>query len=255
MKSLSLLLTFACVALLALPGTALRAGGRDAAMLEDASEVLDVLATMCIPPALLRDAQGIVVLPSILKAGLVFGGRYGRGVLLARGPDGCWGRPEFVSLTGGSFGWQVGIQSTDLALVFKTRSGLDRMRTGKLTLGVDAAIAAGPIGREATAGTDVLLTAEIFSYSRSRGLFLGASLEGAALLLDRSVTEAYYRHEVAAVLDARTGRMVPVTPPSGMLQLKLTQLTVAPALAPPPLVQEPPLPPPPPPAPSPAPPQ
>jgi hypothetical protein len=123
------------------------------------------------------------------------------------------------------------------------------MRTGKLTLGVDAAVAAGPVGREAEAGTDVLLKAEIFSYSRSRGLFVGLSLEGAALLLDRAGTEAYYRHEVSAVLDPRTGKLVPVTPPSGMLQIKLAQLTAPappPGVAPPlavPAAQEPPPPP------------
>jgi lipid-binding SYLF domain-containing protein len=253
MKTLPRLLAFIVPALLALSGTALQAGTRDTATMDDAIEVLDGLATFplrCIPPALLRDAQGLAIIPSVIKAGFVVGGRYGRGVLVTRERDGSWGRPEFISLTGGGIGWQVGIQSTDLILVFKTRKGLDGMRKGKLTLGADVAVAAGPVGRQAEADTDALLKAEIVSYSRSRGLFAGVSLEGAALLLDHAATEAYYRHEVGAVVDHQTGRLVPITPPSMTLRLKLTQLTTPPpvpivAPPPPPPRLEPPLAPPP----------
>src|SRR5207245_392761 len=124
-----------------------------------AAEVLQALSAVPfggIPRTLLQDAQGIVIVPDVIKAGFVIGGRHGRGVALVRGPSGAWGNPVFVSLTGGGIGWQIGVQSTDVVLVFKTRKGLDRILEGKdkLTLGADVAVAAGPVGRQAEAGTD-----------------------------------------------------------------------------------------------------
>ena len=121
-----------------------------------------------------------MIVPRVIKAGLVVGGRFGRGVVLVRNGKGCWSNPAFVTLTGGSVGWQIGVQSTDLVLVFKNRKTADRLLHGKdkLTLGADAAVAAGPLGRQAEAGTDARLHAEIYSYSRSRGLFAGISLKG-----------------------------------------------------------------------------
>jgi lipid-binding SYLF domain-containing protein len=225
------LLILAGFPLLLAPANPLLAGGRDLAIMEDATEVLEGLATLPlrhIPPALLHDAQGLVIIPGVIKAGFVIGGRHGRGVLIARTADGAWGRPEFITLSGGSIGWQIGVQSTDVVLVFKTRRGLDRIRNGKLTLGADVAVAAGPIGRQAEAGTDAMLAAEIYSYSRSRGLFAGLSLEGGVLLLDPGATGAYYRQEPAGYMDPRTGQLVPVTPASVKLQVKLAQLTAGP---------------------------
>jgi lipid-binding SYLF domain-containing protein len=145
-----------------------------------------------IPPSLLRSAQGIVIFPDLLKAGFIFGGRYGVGVMLMRNEDGSWGNPFFFRLLGGSFGWQIGLQSTDVILVLNSFRSLDAMCGGKLTLGADASIAAGPVGRQAEAATDVLLAAEILSYSRNRGVFLGLSLEGAAIIPDHDATEAFY---------------------------------------------------------------
>jgi lipid-binding SYLF domain-containing protein len=113
-------------------------------------------------------------------------------VLLVRESGGGWSDPVFVSLTGGSIGWQVGGTSTDVILVFKNRKGVEGLLKGKFTLGADAAVAAGPVGRSAEAATDVMLKSEILSYSRSRGLFAGVSLEGAALLIDEDATDAYY---------------------------------------------------------------
>jgi lipid-binding SYLF domain-containing protein len=230
MKTLPRLLLLSGLALLAAPATSLRAGSRDVTVVENATEVLDSLADSPlrgIPPALLRDAQGVAIVPGVIKAGFVIGGRHGRGVLVTRTPDGLWDRPEFVSLSGGSIGWQAGVQSTDVVLVFKTKRGLERMKHGKLTLGADVAIAAGPVGRQAEAATDGRLEAEIYSYSRSRGLFAGLSLEGGVLLLDPAATAAYYRSEPSGWLDERTRQLVPMTPPSAKLQLKLDQLTVA----------------------------
>ena len=128
----------------------------------------------------MQDAAGVAVIPHVVKAGFVFDGRFGRGVVLARQPDGTWSNPIFLTLAGGGVGWQVGVESTDVILVFKTRESLDRLMGGKdkITLGADVAVAAGPVGRQAEAATDAQLKAEIFSYSRSRGLFLGAFAGG-----------------------------------------------------------------------------
>ncbi len=145
-----------------------------------------------IPPSLLASAHGIAIFPDLLKAGFILGGRYGVGVLLVRNEDRTWGNPVFFRLIGGSIGWQIGAQSTDVILVMKSIRSLDAICGGKFTLGVDASIAAGPVGRQAEAGTDVLLRAEILSYSRSRGLFAGLSLEGAAIQVDYGATSAFY---------------------------------------------------------------
>jgi lipid-binding SYLF domain-containing protein len=154
-------------------------------------EVMEIPES-AIPPSLLRSAQGIAIFPDLLKGAFVFGARYGSGVLLVRNEDQSWGNPVFFDLLGGSFGWQVGVQSTDVILVLNTIRSLDKICGGKFTLGVDASIAAGPVGRQAEAGTDVLLRAEILSYSRNRGLFLGLSLEGAAIRVDYGATAAFY---------------------------------------------------------------
>jgi lipid-binding SYLF domain-containing protein len=133
-------------------------------------------------------------LPNVVKAGLLVDGRFGRGVALVRQPDGTWSNPAFITLRGLGLGGQAGVESTDLVLVFKTRHSLDRVLMGKrkLTLGADAAVAAGPVGRDAELATDALLKAEIVSYSRSRGLFVGVSLEGASLHVDREANESFY---------------------------------------------------------------
>jgi lipid-binding SYLF domain-containing protein len=238
---------FAGLALSALLSAPAQAGSKEAETLEAACEVVDALAAIPlkgIPPALLKDAQGVAIIPGVLKAGLIIGARHGRGVLLVRDQGDVWGKPMFISLTGGSVGWQVGVQSTDLILVFRTKSSVERIckGKGKITLGADVGIAAGPVGRQAEAGTDAQLMAEIYSYSRSRGLFVGLSLEGAALLADPAATEAYYR--------LPPGKMVPLTPPEDKLRLKLTTLSatsvVPSSTAPPPLVPPAPVSPPPP---------
>jgi lipid-binding SYLF domain-containing protein len=159
-----------------------------------AVEALSAIPLRCIPPTLMQDAKGVAIIPSVVKAGFVIGGRFGRGVVLVREPQGTWSNPVFVALVGAGVGGQLGVQSTDLVLVFKTRHSLDRILRGKgkLTLGGDVSIAAGPLGRDAEAATDAQLKAEIFSYSRSRGLFAGVSLEGAGLLTDAYANEAFY---------------------------------------------------------------
>jgi lipid-binding SYLF domain-containing protein len=172
-----------------------RPAGQELKTVESATEVVrgfSALPLRGIPKALLHDAAGVAVIPQVVKAGLVIGGRFGRGVVLVRESNGCWSNPVFVTLSGKSIGGQVGIEKTELVLVFKTRKSLDRALNGKLTLGADVAIAAGLVGRDAEAATDRWLKAEVVSYSRSRGLFAGVSLEGARLQGDPLANEAFY---------------------------------------------------------------
>jgi lipid-binding SYLF domain-containing protein len=238
----------AALAVLALATGAVRAGAREEVIVNRALEVLDQstrIADNAIPQTLLHEAQGVLVMPSVVKAGLLVGGRHGRGVLLVRCKDGGWGNPVFVTLTGGSFGWQGGIQSADLVLVFKTYPGVERILQGKnkLTLGGDVSIAAGPLGRQSSAATDAMLKAEIFSYSRSRGLFLGLSLEGDALLVDWAGNGAYYGRRDITPAEVVGGQGLLV--PESALRLRglLTNLATPPrAILTPPVEVPPPMP-------------
>ncbi len=179
----------------------------EAAVVESACVVLDQIMAVpasAIPQALLADAQGIAIVPGMLKGGFVIGVRHGRGVVVTRDELGNWTAPMFITITGGSIGWQIGVQATDLVLVFKTRNSVQGLTRGKFTIGGDIAAAAGPVGRQAQAATDTRLKAEIYSYSRSRGLFAGVSLDGAAMQVDGTATAAYY---------AQVGEVVPVGQP------------------------------------------
>lgn len=146
-----------------------------------------------IPQAMLADAYGVAIIPNVIKGSFVVGARHGRGVLFIREADGLWRAPVFITLTGGNLGWQVGVQSSDIILVFKTLKSVQGILNGKLTLGADAAAAAGPIGRQAAAATDGRLQAEIYTYSRNRGLFAGVSIDGSVVRIDQFATGAYYR--------------------------------------------------------------
>ena len=146
-----------------------------------------------IPPNLLNNAYGVAVLPNVIKAGFIVGGRFGKGILVVRRPDGSWSNPTFISLGGGSVGFQAGAQGTDIVLVFKSKQGVENIANGKFKLGGDAAVAAGPVGRFTSASTDVTLRAEIYSYSRNRGLFGGVSLDGSVLSIDDNANFGYYQ--------------------------------------------------------------
>lgn len=165
-----------------------------------------------IPEKLLKEAQAVAVFPHVLKAGFVIGGRHGRGLISVRKEDGSWSNPVFLSITGGSVGFQVGAQSTDVVLVFRTKNGVKSILEGrgKLKLGGDLSIAAGPIGRETGAATDAQLRSEIYSYSRSRGLFAGASVEGAGIKTDWISNENYYDSESMSPRDIISKPDVPV---------------------------------------------
>lgn len=181
------------------------------------SELMAIPARQ-IPRKLLEEAQGIAIIPNVIKIGFVAGARRGHGVVMVRDAEGEWSLPQFVALTGGSVGWQAGIQGTDVVLVFTTRKGVEGLMRGKFTVGVDAAATAGPVGREAAVGTDATLQSEIYSYSRSRGLFLGVALDGSMLDIDHESHAFYY--------GSPTGR-VPARIPAPATELRrfMTELT------------------------------
>jgi lipid-binding SYLF domain-containing protein len=147
-----------------------------------------------IPTWLLDRAYGVAVIPDVIKGAFVFGGRHGSGVMVARDAAGRFSNPVFISLTGGSVGWQIGAQAADIVLIFATRKSLENFALGDFTLGLSASAAAGPVGRsgEAAAG----ITSEIYSYSRARGLFAGVALDGTALIFDRKANRNFYGHDV-----------------------------------------------------------
>ena len=159
-----------------------------------------------IPPSLFNDIHGIAVFPKMVKVGFVAGGRFGKGILVTHTGEGSWSDPVFVELFGGSVGFQIGVQSTDVILVFKTKKSIEGIVKGKFTLGADAAVAAGPVGREAGADTDITLKAEIYSYSRSRGLFAGVSLEGSGLQVDDESNGSYYGKPGISAEDILAGK-------------------------------------------------
>ena len=171
------------------------AATREENRVADAADVLEQLLRIpekTIPPNLLAHAYAVAVVPNVVKAAFGFGARRGKGILVVRQDDSSWSNPAFITLTGGSVGWQIGAQSTDIILVFKTRRGVDGIAEGKLTLGADASVAAGPVGRHTAVATDILFKAEVVSYSRSRGLFAGIALEGAGVSMDRKANAAFY---------------------------------------------------------------
>ena len=171
------------------------AATREEKRVGDAADVLEQLLRIpekSIPPSLLSRAYAVAVIPNVVKAAFGLGARRGKGVLVIRQDDNSWSNPAFVTLTGGSVGWQIGAQSTDIILVFKTRKGVDGIENGRLTLGADASVAAGPVGRQAGVATDIRFKAEVYSYSRSRGLFAGVALEGAGVTMDRKANAAFY---------------------------------------------------------------
>lgn len=151
-----------------------------------------------IPKELLKVTEGIIIVPKLINAGLVLAGKRGKGIAMAKLEDGSWSNPVFVTITGGSVGFQAGVQSVDLVLIFKSRETLQNIGKGSFTLGGDISATAGPVGRNSTASTDYKLEAEVYSYSRSKGLFGGISLSGSALDVDEKANEAYYSEETDA---------------------------------------------------------
>ncbi|HZP65943.1 MAG TPA: lipid-binding SYLF domain-containing protein [Rudaea sp.] len=186
---------FALFSLLLVAAAPARAGEQEVERANNAVRVLKEIMMAPdkrIPADLLDHATAVAVIPDVIKAGFVIGGRHGVGMVSIKTADGTWSNPSFVSMTGGSIGFQAGVQSTDVVLVFRTQRGVDSIVHGKFTLGADASVAAGPVGRNAQAATDAQLKAEIYSYSRSRGLFAGVSLDGSVLAIDNDANQAVY---------------------------------------------------------------
>lgn len=151
-----------------------------------------------VPQRLLENAICIAVIPNVYKGAFGWGGRHGNGVTSCRNADGVWSPPSFTEISGGSFGLQIGGEAVDLVLFFMNERGVLSLLGSKFTLGGDASVAAGPVGRTAEAGTDIKLKAEIYSYARSRGLFAGLSLEGSRLAPDNKANRKYYQQTVDA---------------------------------------------------------
>ena len=142
---------------------------------------------------LLAEAQAIAIVPSMVRGAFVFGVQHGRGVLVVRDAKGSWQPPRLIQITGGSVGYQIGVQATDLVLVFRTPQSVANLLRGTLKVGVDASAAAGPVGRQTSAATDLQLQAEILSYSRARGAFVGVSIDGSSISLDPTAEAMYYQ--------------------------------------------------------------
>jgi lipid-binding SYLF domain-containing protein len=188
---------FAAAAILAVFTLAAGASERrdnDIDRLQTASVVLKQIMSApdsAIPDSIMSGAKCIAIIPSSLKAGFIFGANYGKGVATCRTDTG-WSAPTFFKLTGGSFGFQAGGQASDLVLIVRTDDGMQYLLHSKFKLGADASAAAGPVGRDAQAMTDLTLRAQVLTYSRSRGLFLGVSLSGGVINQDDADTQAFY---------------------------------------------------------------
>jgi len=190
---------YALIASLA-TGVILGKGGEPDKRLQDAAAVVNEMMGMPdkgVPQSVLDKAQCIVVIPGLKKAAFIVGGQYGRGYASCRKSGGGWGAPGSVKMEGGSFGLQLGGQSTDVILLVMDQRGMDKLLSDKFTIGADAAAAAGPVGRDAKADTDIQLHAQILSYACSRGAYAGLSLEGATLRPDNEENKKLYGREIS----------------------------------------------------------
>ena len=189
------ILTIAALALSLTVVTAQKSSEDEVKRITDAAAVLDEIMAAgdkAIPRSILEKAQGIAVFPSLIKGGIFVGGQRGHGVLSVRDANGAWSSPAFLTITGGSVGAQFGLQAIDLVLVINDRRGLEQLVKNQFKLGAEAGVAAGPLGREATAQTDIQMRAKILGYSRARGLFAGVTLNGSTVREDRDANERFY---------------------------------------------------------------
>ncbi|MDF2432830.1 MAG: hypothetical protein JWP44_2461 [Mucilaginibacter sp.] len=175
-------------------------GSKETERIHSATNVLKDFSKMkeSIPHDLISQCQGIVIIPRLINAGFGIGGKRGRGIGMVKLDDGKWSDPVFITLTGGSIGFQIGVQSVDLVLVFRHKGVLTKVKNGDFTIGGDVSAAAGPVGRSTSANTDYKLEAEVYSYSRSRGLFAGISINGSNLGIDKSSNAAFYGSDISS---------------------------------------------------------
>ena len=184
----------------------------------DSAAVLETLVRapdQGIPEHILARAEAIVVIPSLVKGGFIVGAQHGRGIMSVRDREtNTWGAPGFVALTGGSIGWQIGLQAVDLVLLVMNREGVKDLLDNEFKLGANASVAAGPVGRQGEASTDASLSAQILAYSRAKGLFAGLSLEGASLRIDRDAIERFYGKSISK---DEMVRGISITTPGGSI--------------------------------------
>jgi lipid-binding SYLF domain-containing protein len=228
-KQFASMLVFSAFATCAIVNVAEAGAAREEGRLLTATQVLEEVQAMPdeqIPDALLSRAYGIAVIPDVTKVAFIFGGRHGNGVLVVRDKlNSPWSNPTFISLTGGSWGLQVGAQSSDIILVLTTKTGIEGIAGGKLTLGADASVATGPVGRQGSAATDIGFHAEIYSYARTRGLFGGIALDGSVISIDRSANAALYNKSGVTATEIFSGQ-APAAPPTAQRFLdRLAQAT------------------------------
>lgn len=199
MKSSKLFSFFASLLILLFSFTTVKAQDKqkEQEKIEASTKVLQDFTQMkeSIPEELMKVTEGIIVVPKLINAGFVVGGKRGKGIAMVKLEDGTWSNPVFVTVTGGSVGFQVGIQAVDLVLIFKNRETLQDIGNGSFTLGGDVSVTAGPLGRSSSASTDYKLEAEVYSYSRSKGLFAGISLGGSAISIDKNSNKTFYGND------------------------------------------------------------
>lgn len=215
-KTMSLLMSGLLLSVIALAGTAWAGSDREdtVARLQKSVDVLQSIMSTPdkgIPEEVLNGAKCIVIVPDMLKAGFIFGAKHGRGVASCRTSEG-WSAPAFVSVGGGSWGLQIGVEGIDLVMLVMNDRGLQHLLSTKFELSGEGSVAAGPVGRHTSAGTDVLLNTEVLTYSRSKGIFAGLTLEGAVIEQDNDSTRAIYGHHMMfrSILSGRAA-----TPESG----------------------------------------
>ena len=198
MKKLLLLLWVVALCAVAVAGDDQGKESKAQDRVQAAADVLNEIqgaADKGIPQSILGHSQCVAVVPSMLKGGFIVGGKYGRGLASCRTPKG-WSAPAFFLVEGGSVGFQIGGQAVDLVMLFMDDKGMQRLLPSQFTLGADASVAAGPVGREAEGDTDWKMRAEVLTYSRARGVFAGITLNGAVIKQDASSTREFYGHMV-----------------------------------------------------------
>jgi lipid-binding SYLF domain-containing protein len=209
MTSPTRLITSIVTALVAVAATAVLAQSDEADRIKESAKVLDEImqtGDKAVPTSILGKAAGIAVIPGTIKGGFIVGGQHGRGILSGKNKAGAWSPPAFITLTGGSVGLQIGGSATDIILVVQNERGLENLIRNEFKIGAGAAVAGGPVGREASASTDAQLKAEILSYSRSSGAFAGVTLEGSTIKEDKDANGRYYGTKFATrevVLDGK----------------------------------------------------
>jgi len=211
-------LLLAVAAVLAATAVPARAQSDEEKRITDSAAVLETLVRAPdqeIPDYILERAEAIVVIPSLVKGGFIVGAQHGRGIMSVRDREtDKWSAPGFVALTGGSIGWQIGVQAVDLVLLVMNREGVKDLLDNEFKLGANASVAAGPVGRQGEASTDASLSAQILAYSRAKGLFAGLALEGASLRIDRDAIERLYGRSISK---DEMVRGISITTPGGSL--------------------------------------